>query len=313
MKHVRRFWLILVLGAAGFFAFQYKGTLVTSLPAIQQIGFGWLALAGCLQLAYWFVSSAAWRHLLHVNNVATVSLWNAFLQLAAVNVGKYLPGKVWGMVMRGGLLKRVGASVSEVVGATLQEQYLLLIAAALAAGLFAFALVPQYAALAAVLGIAILGLGFFLQRFCFNLLRRWVSRRAVSGANVRAAANASPAAISLDARSYGTLAGYYGVGWLLNGLVVAALYVALFPGTLGTIEDTSAIIVANTVGITIGFFAIFAPSGIGVREGVTAWLLGQRFAFDQAIIVTVFFRLWLVAIDLAFIAILGYVETRRKR
>lgn len=309
MKHLRRFWLFLVLGAAGFFAFQYKDALTASLPTIQHIGLGWLGFAACVQAGFWLVSSAAWQHLVRVNGIANVSLWSAFLQLAAVNVGKYVPGKVWGMVMRGGLLTRMGASVAKVIGATLHEQYVLLIAAAFIAGLFGFAIVPEYALVAATLGFAVLGLGFFLQRTCFALVGRWAPS-ATSGAT---RGDSALVPMSLSARSYYALTGYYGIAWLLNGLVLAALYVALFPAEVANTEDILVIIVANTLGITIGFFAIFAPSGIGVREGVSAWLLGLHFPFEQAIIVTVVFRICLVVIDLALVSVLGYVEMRRTR
>jgi uncharacterized membrane protein YbhN (UPF0104 family) len=53
------------------------------------------------------------------------------------------------------------------------------------------------------------------------------------------------------------------------------------------------------VGITLGFFAIFAPAGIGVREGVTSAILLNQMPLTDALLLSLLYRLWVVAIELS--------------
>jgi hypothetical protein len=73
------------------------------------------------------------------------------------------------------------------------------------------------------------------------------------------------------------------------------------------------VVIANTVGITIGFFAVFAPAGIGVREGMTAWMLSTYMPLADAVILTVLFRLWLLAVDALFVVIVMGAESKTLR
>jgi len=58
------------------------------------------------------------------------------------------------------------------------------------------------------------------------------------------------------------------------------------------------LIVANTIGISIGFFAVFSPGGLGIREAITSSLLTTQMNLEQAILLCLLFRLWIVAFEL---------------
>jgi hypothetical protein len=66
-------------------------------------------------------------------------------------------------------------------------------------------------------------------------------------------------------------------------------------------------ILANTIGITVGFFALFAPAGIGVRESVSSLVLSQVMPLEQAIFLSLLFRLWTVFTELSSGIIVGYI------
>lgn len=93
----------------------------------------------------------------------------------------------------------------------------------------------------------------------------------------------------------------YGLGAIFNGLVVffvaKAVYAELDPGNALFIMSA-----ANLAG-AVGMLAVFAPSGIGVREGVLLLLLGLVMPAEAALATVVLARLWDVLADFAFFGI----------
>jgi len=63
------------------------------------------------------------------------------------------------------------------------------------------------------------------------------------------------------------------------------------------LELLLALMLANTVGNTLGFLALFAPGGIGVREGVASSILAGFMPLGDAVMLSLLFRLWTVVLD----------------
>ena len=93
----------------------------------------------------------------------------------------------------------------------------------------------------------------------------------------------------------------YVVGALLSGTALFFIAKAVYPG-LGYDNMLFVIGVSNLAG-ALGMLAIFAPSGIGVREGILLGLLSIVMPTEFALLVTVTSRLWDVALDGIFFAI----------
>ena len=303
---LRRFWLLLVIGATAGFLVVHWDSLTPHFTVIGRIDWRWLVPVGCAQALFWYVNARTWRWVLEANAAVTVSTWEAFWQLATVNAGKYLPGKVWGMVARGGLLKRHGVPTSRVVSVTVQEQYFLVLSAIVLGVLLGGTLLPILAVISVPLATAVLIAGWIGQRKCSQWAGYWLGRL---GAN--AASGFAPTPL-VSAPVFAKLISLYTLGWLLNGMVLVLLYYSAFAGAPDLV-GLGTIVVANTLGITAGFFALFAPAGIGVREGFTAWLMGFHFPLADAVVLTVLFRLWLLAVDVVFVAAVGLWESRRLR
>ncbi|MFI5212565.1 MAG: lysylphosphatidylglycerol synthase domain-containing protein [Candidatus Saccharimonadales bacterium] len=93
----------------------------------------------------------------------------------------------------------------------------------------------------------------------------------------------------------------YIVGALLSGTALFFIAKAVYPA-LGYNNLLFVVGVSNLAG-ALGMLAIFAPSGIGVREGILLTLLSLVMPPEYALIVTVTSRLWDVGLDLLFFAI----------
>lgn len=94
-------------------------------------------------------------------------------------------------------------------------------------------------------------------------------------------------------------AGLYVVGALFSGtayyFITLAVYPALHPA------DAAFVIGAASMASAISMLAVFAPGGLGVREGVQALLLGLVMPAPIALVVVVVTRVWSLAVDALFL------------
>jgi uncharacterized membrane protein YbhN (UPF0104 family) len=87
----------------------------------------------------------------------------------------------------------------------------------------------------------------------------------------------------------------YIVGAFFSGTALFFITKAVDPG-LGYADMLYVIGVSNLAG-AIGMLAVFAPSGLGVREGILLTLLSIIMPTELALVVTVASRLWDIAMD----------------
>ena len=89
---LRRVWLLLVVVITVGFMVLHWETLAPHFTVMGRIDWRWLGPAALVQALFWYVNARAWRCVLATGGAVTVSTSDAVLQLATVNVGKYLPG-----------------------------------------------------------------------------------------------------------------------------------------------------------------------------------------------------------------------------
>lgn len=102
----------------------------------------------------------------------------------------------------------------------------------------------------------------------------------------------------------------YIIGAILNGLSLFFIAKAVHP-SLGYDSIIFVMGVGNLAGAA-SMLAIFAPSGIGVREGIQLVLLSIIMPKEAALVITVMTRLWGVGVDFLFFG-LSKLQVRSKR
>jgi hypothetical protein len=110
----------------------------------------------------------------------------------------------------------------------------------------------------------------------------------------------------LDAAFYLRVALLYLATWALAGLGAYCCLAALVPVGLEVYPLALASIALGTIG---GFLALFAPVGLGVREGIGALILSPAVGADVALLGMVLLRGVTVAVDL-LLALLALVVGR---
>lgn len=253
-----------------------------------------------LMIVAFLAAIALWRSLLaafeaRVGFGAAVQLWSFS------NLGRYLPGKVWhvvgAMVVASDVGVRASAAASvALLAVTLQIGTGAIVALPLLLGLpdrFALATVVAGAvALTPLVPLAAPGI-------VPALLRRLP--KSLGG-------------IELPPPARGQVLGWIlalvGI-WILQGGAFALLGSAF---TDVALADVPRWVGAWATAYVIGLLALFAPGGLGVREGVLAVLLEQLGLTDEAgSVIAVASRLWSIAAEVLVLGLALALRARSRR
>jgi hypothetical protein len=256
--------------------------------------------AGLLLFAYLF-RAGLWTVLVRAmgQRIGLVDGWRVYL---GAQLGRYLPGKVWQLAGVSLLADRCGVSGTAAATAAMVTVLVHhLVGGALALLVLRRVAENLWLAGGVAVAAAVAGLAFLASPLLPRGLS-WLGR--VTGRSALAELSPPPPRVLLAVTPGFVLvwASFALVLWL----VAAGLFPALPP--LGAADAVGAM-AASAV---IGFAALFAPSGIGVREAVMIVLLEPRLGVVPAGIVAVAMRIGMTAIELS-LALWGALPALRRR
>lgn len=286
---LRRFWALAFTAAGIAYLVHYLlGTGGAGLERLAAGHPGALAVALSIQLVHLIIANRIWTGVVAGLTPVRIGWLEAFAHMAMVNLGRYLPGRLWGTVARLAALSERGVGTTLGVTATVVEQ-LALAQGNFVLGLLVFPVATQIpAGLAAGAWAAALGSVVFapmLLTYARALAEHWP----------RLARQLWPADLEVGTTYRRAVLGFL-AAWLCNGAVLYALQCALFDGGADAMGLVRAIF-ANACGALAGTLAVFAPGGIGVRESAAAAVLATHLAFADALFLMVVLRLWMVLVD----------------
>lgn len=252
------------------------------------LDWGLIALSCVMVLAVHAMLIQTWRILL--------TGWGSDLRFGAAiriwtisNLGKYLPGKVWSIGAMGVLAQREGVSGVSAAGAALLNALLNLGAGfgvVAIAGASEMDRVAPWLRTASVVFSVIFFVGVaVLPRLLPPLLLRVSTWRGLP-----------PLERHLPARTLWLVTALHVLSWIGYGLA----FRVFAAGTSPSIAGAAAMFIAvYTASYLFGYLMIFAPGGIGAREGAIVWLLGV-FGLAQAADATFLSlasRVWLTVVE----------------
>lgn len=288
LGYLRKSWLWLFIGLSVIFIAHYLLNNLHRLENILQFQLSYFFISLLITLFFLLLSSIVWRYLILLNKTENIelSLLQAFIQTVLMLLGKYLPGKIWGMMARGALLRKKGLSIIQITTITFQEQLILFHAAAIITGILLVFIFPSIWYVSIVLLTSIF-INQSVQKIFINsyqLLMNFFKK------------NLTQVPQLLSTKNYSLMLFNYMLIWLLNSFLFLSLYLTFITDTI-TYEQILWLFIANISSIIIGFLAIFAPGGIGIRESVSSFILSFTMPLEQAIMLSLVFRLWLVATE----------------
>jgi uncharacterized membrane protein YbhN (UPF0104 family) len=80
---------------------------------------------------------------------------------------------------------------------------------------------------------------------------------------------------------------------------------AVFPVPLGQLLFVAGALACSNI---LGLLALFAPSGLGVREGVLVSLLSVVMPAPVAVVIAVLTRLWMTFVEIGMIGVVYLID-----
>lgn len=243
---------------------------------------GYIGTASVLMLLTYALLIESWRRLLAAWSTRLSWPHAARIWLAS-NLGKYVPGKIWSILAMGALAKEKGASAIAAGGSSVVMQVVSVITGLAVAAAFgaSSAGLTWVAAAAVILMLAAIATAPRL------LPRAFAFISTVTGRSLQAPP------VPVRAVWLATVATT--VSWLVAGLAFR-----MFADSLGVTRGTTgAYIAVYAASYVAGFLALFAPGGLGVREGALIATM-QRAGLAtpvEAAAIAVASRIWLTVLE----------------
>ncbi len=245
-----------------------------------QVRWGWLALATTAVIIVGpLIRTWLWQLVLARLGVA-LPFAECFRIVRLSQLAKYIPGQVWHYVSTFYLTNRAGATRGTSLSAMLYDNGASFVAAALVVIILAALFTPLsgYVAIWVVASVNLaIGVVFLLPPLFSK----------VAGLVFRILKRPPPPSLpTLRPSTIAILVLLNGGFWIiLGGSVFFLVRGVAHPGI-----PFSEVVVIGSIGVMAGFIAPFAPSGIGVTEGLLVFLLQRYFPLEVSVAIALLFR-----------------------
>jgi uncharacterized membrane protein YbhN (UPF0104 family) len=240
--------------------------------------------ASLLLVAAYFASAAIWGLIVRDLGGPSIPSWDAVRLFMIANLGRYLPGKLWQIWGLAHLAKGRGVPGLTATAAAVLGQGVALVAAA-TVGMGAFLAGPEQYRRWGLIGAVLVGALFVLVSIPSVFARiAWLWCRL-------AKTEARPEIGSL-----------HGIRWLglyvLNWVMYAVAFWVLVR-SLGLDGGLLPVASAFAAAYVLGYAMIFAPAGLGPREGFLILFLTPHIGAAPSGVIAVVARLWTTIVELA--------------
>lgn len=244
-------------------------------------------LSGAVFLTGHAVLVQTWRSMLACWD-ARLPFWSAARIWSVSNLARYLPGKVWNIGAMGAMSRSLGVSPVAASGSAILSTLVNLLAGFVVAVISGRALLEQSSNGRGTIAIIIVVLASLMLLLAPMLMPRLAP---IVGRLI-----GRPVAATLPARAVV----YALVGNVMAWLLYGAAFQLFVYGLLGTLAGGYAeYLAAYTISYILGYLAIFAPAGLGVREGamVTVLTFAALTTAPEAALVALTSRVWLTLLE----------------
>lgn len=266
-----------------------------------------IALATLISLGFRYWGVFIWRTILKALGAKELPRFAILSDVyAKAWMGRYIPGTVTWIAGKIYIASKVGISKSRLAVSSLLEGGMQIIAV-MAVSMLLLGFDPRLDVISWQIKIAMVVLGcvflLFLSPPVFNRLLRWAHKlikKQEPGHELRINKSAMLRSFFL-----------YAVGTFIAGLSYFFLTRGLAAHT--SWKDFFFIVGTFNLAGALGMIAVFAPSGIGVRDGVQLILLSAIFPKEIALAITIFSRLWSAAVDVLFYLVATFIRRLLRR
>ena len=251
----------------------------------------------------YFIQIWAW-YLITLKLGIALPGWETLESWFYSQLGKYLPGKVWLLLSRFYFYESKGKSKSMISVALYVEMVTIILGAAF---LFLASLLflkeaetfPLAGGIEWIVGCLILGFIFLHPRVLQKILN-WILNLF----------GKEPVSLSISYLDLMVILLICILSWIGGGIGFSIFIHSFFSmPSQHLLFLTGALAFSSTLGL----IALFAPSGLGVREGALVYLLSSLMPGAVAVVISILTRLWMTLIEMGFIGMIYLVDLSRKK
>jgi hypothetical protein len=302
MKFLKRLVSFLIVVVIFYFLIRTLVLNWGNIPFVELRFNGWYIALSYLMLVLHFLSySKSWQEIMIALGHKITFIQSLWI-IATTQIAKYIPGRIWYMVGRIYIGKKERFDSNLLAVSMILETCLLIITSGilfLLATLFIGVFKISYLVFGVLLlVVALIMIHPRILSWIVNFIGRVLHRK--------------PIVISM---SYGQMLRasvfFFGL-WLSQIIGFYFLVKAIYPADLSLLPTLMA---AYTLSWITGFIVLFAPSGLGVREGVMTLILASVLSTPLAIAVSFLSRIWftLFEIIIFFVGLLVRKTARKEQ
>lgn len=217
--------------------------------------------------------------------------------------GKYLPGKVWLLLSRFYFYASKGKSKKAISVAL----YLEIVSVVMAAGFIFMASLILFREVQAFHTEGWVGWLVLLFLLAFIFLHPRVLQKILSW--ILVLFHKEPIALSISYLDILWILSVSIISWIIGGIGFYLFVESIFPVPLSNILFLAGALAFSSI---LGLVAIFAPAGLGVREGALVYLLSYVMPGSVAVIISILTRIWMTFIEIGLIGVVYLIGRFRK-
>jgi len=258
---------------------------------VNNSSFGFALLS---QLFALFGAFYCWRILINYSTPLKISMGESLSHIGFTSIGKYLPGKVWGLAARIFILKKYALPSNKIVNLILVDQILLLYSG-ISIGIVFLGLTYSYwiGIVAGIIALISLPIFRYLYGSSWTYLLAMIRKLSKKLWPQEKEFILEPVTSKLFYSVFAICC----LQWLLWGVALVALFYPLIQNQL--VLNSFLIIAAVPLAVILGSLVVWIPSGLGVREGGLIIILSQLMPLELATTIAITFRAWCIIVDIA--------------
>lgn len=239
-----------------------------------------------------FLFVLAWFVLLNEQEAVSFSKQEVSAHIGVTLLGKYLPGKVWGFLGRAYMMTQRGMSSTSAAHVLLVDQFLTFYSGIAIGAVSLLALVDPYFALFLCLIILITTPALFNQYPKILSRIRGLTKKISARSDTENSQTELPIENSILIK----VLTIYLFHWLATSLALCLLFANHIEND--SLTNILLILAAIPLGVLGGFLALWAPGGIGIREGLIIMILSLNMDLETATSIAIAYRMICVLNDM---------------
>lgn len=291
----------------------------TSSEFAVTVDWTYLVAAGVVSQLSWLPSTWFWQRLIELLGESGLERYPLIRAYFCGSLGKYIPGKAAVILIRSGLVKQQGVSLLRASIASMVEAGAVMLVGCVVTLALALTVIPRNALpawgvelvprelpswtgllIVVVVLIAAMPVVAMPANWIFAKIARIVANRFRSPVASQLSPEHEDDSDSVDAvdTTIGRLSWkflitaslMFAVSWAGHGLSLLLILMSMNSDLL-SLDSWLVSTAAAAAGTSIGFFAVFAPGGLAVREGLVITLLSPSIGGPFAVAAAGFYRL----------------------